>query len=107
MDHAGEFSHDEMNRSTNLAERVRFGTFELNVRTSEIVSIGTTEEAGSANVLLREQPFQILRILVEREGKMVSRQYIEQVPWPNDTVVEFDRSINGARALLRTSRGAD
>jgi len=70
MDHAGEFSHDEMNRSTNLAERVRFGTFELNVQTGDLVSIGTTAEAGSAKVLLREQPFQILRILVERQGKL-------------------------------------
>src|SRR5258708_6543971 len=64
MDYAGEFSHDEMNRSSNLAERVRFGTFELNVRTSEIVSIGTTAEAGSAKVLLREQPFQNLLYLL-------------------------------------------
>src|SRR5260370_29268784 len=107
MDHAGEFSHDEMNRSTNLAERVRFGTFELNVRTSEIVSIGTTAEAGSAKVLLREQPFQILRILVERQGKIVTRQEIKQILWPNDTVVEFDRSINVAMAILRKALGDD
>src|SRR5260370_10271954 len=107
MDHAGEFSHDEMNRSTNLAERVRFGTFELNVRTSEIVSIGTTAEAGSAKVLLREQPFQILRILVERQGKIVTRQEIKQILWPNDTVVEFDRSINAAILILRRALADD
>src|SRR5690348_6088901 len=91
-----------MNSSTNLAERARFGTFELNVRTGELVSIGTAPaEAGSVKALLREQPFQILRILVERQGKIVTRQEIRQILWPDDTVVEFDRSINVAMAILR------
>jgi TolB-like protein/DNA-binding winged helix-turn-helix (wHTH) protein/Tfp pilus assembly protein PilF len=91
-----------MNKSTNLAERVRFGTFELNLRTGELVSIGTAAvEAGSAKVLLREQPFQILRILLERQGNIVTRQEIRQILWPDDTVVEFDRSINVAMAILR------
>ncbi len=97
-----------MNRSTNLAERVRFGTFELNVRTGELISFGPgAAEAGSAKVLLREQPFQILRILVERQGKIVTRQEIKQILWPNDTVVEFDRSINVAMAILRKALDDD
>src|SRR5580692_12900041 len=97
-----------MNESTNLAEQVRFGTFELNVRTGELVSIGTAAaEAGSANALLREQPFQILRILVERQGKIVTRQEIRQILWPDDTVVEFDRSINVAMAILRKALADD
>ena len=96
-----------MNRSTNLAEQVRFGTFELNVRTGELVSIGTATEAGSAKVLLREQPFQILRILVERQGQMVTRQEIKQILWRNDTVVEFDKSINAAIVILRRALADD
>src|ERR1700719_1453081 len=89
-----------MNNSTNLAERARFGTFELNVRSGELVSVGTAPaEAGSAKFLLREQPFQILRILVERQGKIVTRQEIRQILWPDDTVVEFDRSINWGIAI--------
>jgi TolB-like protein/DNA-binding winged helix-turn-helix (wHTH) protein/cytochrome c-type biogenesis protein CcmH/NrfG len=96
-----------MNRSTNLAERVRFGTFELNVRTGELVSIGTAAEAGSAKVLLREQPFQILRVLVERQSIIVTRQEIRQILWPDDTVVEFDQSINAAMAILRKALGDD
>ena len=97
-----------MNRSTNLAERVRFGTFELNVRTSELVSIGTAAvEARSATVQLRQQPFQILRILVERQGNLVTRQEIKQILWPNDTVVEFDRSINVAMTILRKTLADD
>jgi len=94
-----------MNGSTNQSELVRFGKFELNVRTGELFSIGTP--AGSAKVLLREQPFQILRILVERQGKIVTRQEIRQVLWPNDTVVEFDRSINVAMTILRKALADD
>jgi eukaryotic-like serine/threonine-protein kinase len=97
-----------VNKSTNLAERVRFGTFELNVRTGELVSIGPgAPETGCAKVLLREQPFQILRVLVERQGKLVTRQEIKQILWPNDTVVEFDRSINVAIAILRKALDDD
>jgi TolB-like protein/DNA-binding winged helix-turn-helix (wHTH) protein/Tfp pilus assembly protein PilF len=97
-----------VNKSTNLPELVRFGTFELNVRTGELVSIGTAAvEAGSARVLLREQPFQILRILVEHQGNIVTRQEIRQILWPDDTVVEFDRSINVAMAILRKALADD
>src|SRR6266436_8229535 len=85
--------------STNLVERVRFG---------ELVSIGTEPvEPESAKVLLREQPFRILRILVERQGQIVSRQEIRQILWPNDTFVDYDRSINVAMAILRKSLADD
>jgi len=71
-------------------------------------SIGTAPaEAGSVKALLREQPFQILRILVERQGKIVTRQEIRQILWPDDTVVEFDRSINVAMAILRKALADD
>jgi TolB-like protein/DNA-binding winged helix-turn-helix (wHTH) protein/Flp pilus assembly protein TadD len=94
--------------STNLVERVRFGTFELNVRTGELVSIGAEPvEPGSATVLLREQPFRILRILVERQGQMVTRQEIRQILWPNDTFVDYERSINVAMAILRKALADD
>ena len=97
-----------MNKSTNQAERARIGEFELNVRTGELFSIGRpAAEAGSARVLLREQPFQILRILVERHGTIVTRQEIRQLLWPDDTVVEFDRSINVAMAILRKALADD
>src|ERR1700747_214016 len=97
-----------MSKSINLAERVRFGTFELTVRTGELVSIGTAAvEAGAAKVQLRQQPSQILRILVERQGNMVTREEIRQILWPDDTVVEFDRSINVAMTILRKALADD
>src|SRR6266704_3315175 len=97
-----------MNRSTTQAELVRVGDFKLNVRTGELFPVGDAPAAaGSAKVLLREQPFQILRILVERHGDVVTRQEIRQILWPNDTVVEFDRSINVAMAILRKALADD
>src|ERR1700741_916208 len=97
-----------MNRPTTQAELVRVGDFELNVRTGELFPIGSASAAtGSEKVLLREQPFQILRILVERHGDVVTRQEIRQILWPDDTVVEFDRSINVAMAILRKALADD
>ena len=83
--------------------RVRFGVFELDLGTGELQS---TETADANNkVLLREQVFQVLRMLVEREGKIVTREEIKGKLWPNDTVVDFDHSINATiRSLRRALR---
>ncbi len=96
-----------MNESTNQAERVRFGEFELNLRTGELCSIGTAAVgAGSAKVLLREQPFQILRILVERQGNIVTRQEIRQILWRNSGAARIptDRASRTATEFARRSR---
>src|SRR5260370_16484832 len=79
--------------------RVRFGAFELDLSTGELRSI----EAPDPNnkVILREQVFQVLRMLLEREGKIVTREEIKGRLWPNDTVVDFDHSINAAIKTLR------
>ena len=106
--HGREFNRYAMNHSTDAPERVRFGAFELNVRTGELVSIGTAAvEDGSARVQLRQQPFQVLRILVERQGNIVTRQEIKRILWRDDTVVEFDRSIDVAMAILRKALADD
>src|SRR5260370_37680124 len=65
--------------------RVLFGAFELDLSTGEVRSI----EAPQPNnkVLLREQVFQVLRMLVEREGKIVTREEIKSRLWPADTIV--------------------
>src|SRR6266404_6382912 len=83
--------------------RVRFGAFELDLSTGELRSI----EAPDPNnkVILREQVFQVLRMLVEREGKIVTREEIQERLWANDTVVDFDRSINATIKTLRRALG--
>jgi eukaryotic-like serine/threonine-protein kinase len=83
--------------------RVWFGVFELDLTTGELRSI----EAPDANnkVLLREQVFKVLRMLVEREGKIVTREEIKSWLWANDTVVDFDQSINATVKSLRRALG--
>jgi DNA-binding winged helix-turn-helix (wHTH) protein len=79
--------------------RVRFGAFELDLSTGELRS---TEAPDPNNkVLLREQVFQVLRMLVEREGKIVTREEIKGRLWANDTVVDFDQGINATIKALR------
>src|SRR6266446_4219466 len=88
---------------TPSSGRVRFGAFELDLSTGELRSI----EAPNPNnkVLLREQVFQVLRMLIEREGKIVTREEIKSRLWPNDTVVDFDHSINATIKTLRRALG--
>ena len=79
--------------------RILFGAFELDLSTGELRFI----EAADVNskVILREQVFQVLRMLLEREGKIVTREEIKGRLWPNDTVVGFDHSINATINTLR------
>ena len=69
--------------------RVRFGPFELNVRTAEL-------HKGDTRIRLQDQPFQILLMLLDRPGELVLREEIRNRLWPSDTVVEFDHGINAA-----------
>ncbi len=84
------------------SRQVRFGDFELDLTTGEL---RPTDTADSNNVLLREQVFQVLRILLERAGKIVTREEIKSRLWPNDTVVDFDHSINATIKTLRRALG--
>src|SRR5580693_494158 len=85
------------------SRRVLFGAFELDLTTGELRSI----EASDPNnkVLLREQVFQVLRMLVEREGQIVTRDEIKERLWPDDTTVDFDSSINATIKTLRRALG--
>src|SRR5262249_44834265 len=76
------------------SNRIRFGVFELDSRSGELYK-------GTRRVLLQEQPFQVLRMLVEAAGELVSRDEIQHRLWPNDTIVEFDTSISTAIKKLR------
>jgi DNA-binding winged helix-turn-helix (wHTH) protein len=75
---------------------LRFGPFELDLRRGEL-----SKEGG--RVRLQEQPLQILRMLLESPGEVVSREEIRKRLWPEETVVEFDLSINAAIRRLRSA----
>lgn len=74
--------------------RVRLGPFELDLKAGELRN-------GDRKVFLQEQPFQILLMLVDSAGGLVTRQQIRERLWSNDTVVEFDHSIHTAIKKLR------
>ncbi len=81
-----------------LPSRLRFGAFEFDLKAGEL-------RKGTRKILLQEQPFQILRMLVERRGDLVTREEIQKKLWPHDTVVEFDHSIHTAIKKLRQALG--
>jgi len=85
------------------SRRIVFGAFELDLATGELRSIGAPDPGNK--VILREQVFQILRMLLEREGKIVTREEIKGRLWANDTVVDFDHSINATINTLRRVLG--
>jgi DNA-binding winged helix-turn-helix (wHTH) protein/tetratricopeptide (TPR) repeat protein len=74
--------------------RVRFGEFKLDLHTRELCSNGHTS-------YLQEQPFQILTVLLQRPGQLVTRDELTKRLWPSDTFVDFDQSLNKAVNRLR------
>jgi TolB-like protein/DNA-binding winged helix-turn-helix (wHTH) protein len=83
--------------------RILFGAFELDLSTGELRSIEAPDPSNK--VILREQVFQVLRMLLEREGKIVTREEIKARLWPNDTFGGFDHSINATINTLRRALG--
>ena len=80
------------------ARVLRFGGFELDVRAGELRKHGI-------RIRLQEQSFQILLMLLDQPGEVVLRDEIRMRLWPNNTVVEFDHSINAAIKRLRNALG--
>src|SRR5215468_5930590 len=84
-----------MGRQPGLGSwRIQFGPFELDARAGEL-------RKHNRKIRLQEQPFQILLMLLEQPGEVVLREDIRKRLWPDDTIVEFDHSINAAIKRLR------
>ncbi len=79
---------------------LRFADFEVNPRS------GALRRNGS-KIKLQDQPFQILVLLLERRGEVVSREEIRQKLWTADTFVDFDNGLNIAVKKLRIALGDD
>ena len=82
-----------MQQATWASERVRFGVFEANLRTGELSKQGR-------RLRLQEQPFQLLAILLEQPGELVTREELRSRLWPQ-TTVDFDHGVNKAISKLR------
>jgi TolB-like protein/DNA-binding winged helix-turn-helix (wHTH) protein/Tfp pilus assembly protein PilF len=77
---------------------IRFGIFEVDLQAGELRRRGL-------KVQLQQQPFQILAMLLECPGEVVTREEIQKRLWPTDTFVDFDRGLNRATNRLRESIG--
>lgn len=77
---------------------VRFGVFEIDVQAGDLRKQGR-------KIKLQEQPFQILALLLQRRGQLVSRDELRHRLWPEDTFVDFDHSLNTAIMRLRETLG--
>ena len=87
-----------MSGSQQTAGAVRFGVFEVDREAGELRKNGL-------KVHLQEQPFRALAVLLERPGKVVSREELRERLWPSDTFVDFDRSLNTAINKIREALG--
>jgi Tol biopolymer transport system component/DNA-binding winged helix-turn-helix (wHTH) protein len=77
---------------------VRFGVFEANLASAELRKNGQ-------KIKLQEQPFQVLTILLENPGEVVTREQFRATLWPADTFVDFDHGLNAAIKRLRDALG--
>src|ERR1700757_176634 len=75
-----------------------FADFELDTAAGELYRQGT-------KLRLQDQPLQMLQILLQRPGEVVTREELQQKIWPSDTFVDFDHGINNAIKRLREALG--
>ena len=87
-----------MNDAQRSACCFRFGAFEFNPQLGELLKHGL-------KIKLSGQPVEVLAILLERPGQRVTREELQKRLWPNDTVVEFEHSINAGINRLREALG--
>ncbi len=83
-----------MQVTTTKRRRVRFGSFNVDLISRELHNNGR-------NIHLQEKPLQILAILLDQPGELVTREEFRRRLWPADTFVDFEHSINTAVKKLR------
>jgi TolB-like protein/DNA-binding winged helix-turn-helix (wHTH) protein/Flp pilus assembly protein TadD len=86
--------HFSVREDEQVSGRLRFGVFELDLRAGELRKHGL-------QVRLQEQPFQVLAMLLEQPGEVVTREELQKKLWPADTFVDFDHGLNKAISKIR------
>src|SRR6266576_2588244 len=76
------------------SQAVRFGPFEVDLRAGELRKEGS-------KIRLQEQPFQMLAMLLEHPGEVLTREELQKKLWPADTFVDFDHGLNKAINKIR------
>jgi len=87
-----------MQATENRVQTRGFGVFEVDERAAELRKRGI-------RIKLQEQPFQILCLLLDHSGEVVTREELRHKLWPAHTFVDFDRSLNKAMTKLRSALG--
>ncbi|HXV63165.1 MAG TPA: winged helix-turn-helix domain-containing protein [Vicinamibacteria bacterium] len=82
------------------ADRLRFGAFELDLRTEELFENGRP-------VKLARQPFRVLSILARRRGEIVGRDELRTILWSEGTHVDFEGSLHSCIKQVRAALGDD
>ena len=83
---------------TPSAQRFRFGVFEADAATGEL-------RRNGLRIRLPAQPFQVLLLLLDRPGELLTREEICRQLWPDGTFVDYDHSVNSAVNRLREALG--
>lgn len=87
-----------MATQANGHSRLRFSIFEVDLAAGELCKRGV-------RLPVQEKPFQILALLLERPGEVVTREELQERLWPNGTFVDFDKGLNTAVKKLRSALG--
>ena len=77
---------------------VRFGIFEVDLATGEL-------RRGGLKIRMQEQPFQVLRMLLERPGELVRREDLRRRLWPEVLFADFEQGLNKAVHKVRLALG--
>src|ERR1700756_3082229 len=86
-----------MRQANDRSGRLRFGAFEADLRTGELTKCGL-------RIRLQEQPFQVLAMLLEKPGELVTREELREKIW-GQVVVDFDHGVNKAINKIREALG--
>ncbi len=84
----------------SAATSVRFGPFEINLRTGDLLRSGR-------KIKLQPQPAKVLCFLAKRPGELVTREQLQQETWGPDTFVDFNHGLNFSIRQIRTCLGDD
>src|SRR6202140_1503307 len=86
-----------MRQANDSSGRLRFAVFEVDLRAGELTKRGL-------RIRLQEQPFQVLAMLLEKPGQLVTREELREKIW-GQTVVDFDHGLNKAINKIREALG--
>jgi DNA-binding response OmpR family regulator len=78
-----------MSGNRPLQVKIRFGAFEADLRTQEL-------RKQEVRLRLPGQSFQILRMLLERPGELITLEELHEALWPSDTFVDFEHGVHAA-----------